>query len=44
MSDSSDNQRLQEGALSALNTPTAPPEKPHVVPLAPAKPEPTPSK
>jgi hypothetical protein len=28
--------RLQEGALSALNTPKAPPQQPKVVPLVPA--------
>lgn len=36
MSDSQ-NTRLQEGALSALKTPTAPPAKTKLVPLTPAR-------
>jgi hypothetical protein len=40
------NGRLQEGALSALKTPTNPPAKPQLVPLKPDVPKqpPTPSK
>ncbi len=32
----SENRRLQEGALSALKTPTSPPAQQKLVPLAPA--------
>jgi hypothetical protein len=32
-----DNKRVQEGALSALKTPTNPPVEPKLVPLNPAK-------
>jgi hypothetical protein len=40
------NGRLQEGALSALKTPTNPPAKPQLVPLkdTASKPPPNPSK
>jgi hypothetical protein len=37
MSKNGSNQRLQEGALSALKTPTNPPAAPKLVPLSPAK-------
>jgi hypothetical protein len=37
----SENRRLQEGALSALKTPTAPPAQQKLVPLAPAAKEKT---
>jgi hypothetical protein len=38
MSNQGSNQRLQEGALSALKTPTNPPAAPKLVPLTPLKP------
>lgn len=34
-----DSKRLQEGALSALKTPTKPPEKPQLIPLTPLAPK-----
>jgi hypothetical protein len=37
------NGRLQEGALSALKTPTNPPAKAQLVPLQPGVPKPPPN-
>lgn len=38
MSKHQDNGRLQEGALSALNTPKSPPPETKLVPLTPSRP------